>query len=53
MQLDPLSIPYRAVEHGLQAVVGIAIAGIAGAGSIGGPEGLAVFAVVLLVGIAL
>ena len=53
MQLDPLSIPYRAVERGLQAVIGIAIAGVAGAGSVGGLEGLAVFAVVLLVGIAL
>ncbi|MEF8881543.1 MAG: PH domain-containing protein [Halapricum sp.] len=53
MQLDPLSIPYRSVERGLQAVVGVAIAGVAGAGSIGGPEGIAVFAVVLLLGIAL
>ncbi|QSG10001.1 PH domain-containing protein [Halapricum desulfuricans] len=53
MQLDPLSIPYRAVESGLQAIVGIAIAGIAGAGSVGGAEGIAVFGVVLVVGIAL
>jgi len=53
MQLDPLSIPYRAVERGLQAVIGIAIAGIAGAGSVGGLEGLAVFAAIVVVGIAL
>jgi len=53
MQLDPLSIPYRAVERGLQAVIGIAIAGIAGAGSVGGLEGLAVFAVIVVVGIVL
>jgi len=53
MQLDPLSIPYRAVERGLQAVIGIAIAGIAGAGSVGGLEGLAFFAVIVVVGIAL
>lgn len=53
MQLDPLSIPYRAVESGLQVVVGIAIAGIAGAGSVGGAEGLAVFGVVLVFGIGL
>ncbi|MCU4717406.1 PH domain-containing protein [Halapricum hydrolyticum] len=53
MQLDPLSIPYRAVESGLQVVIGIAIAGIAGAGSVGGAEGLAVFGVILVVGIGL
>lgn len=53
MQLDPLSIPYRAVERGLQAVIGIAIAGIAGAGSVGGLEGLAVFGVIVIAGIAL
>lgn len=53
MQLDPLSIPYRAVERGLQAVVGIAIAGFASAGSIGGLKGLAIGAVVLIGGIAL
>jgi len=48
MQLDPLSVPYRAVEGGLQLVVGIAIFGIAGAGSIGGVEGVAVFGVLVL-----
>ena len=53
MQLDPLSIPYRAVESGLQVILGIAIAGIAGAGSVGGVQGLAVFGVVLVVGIGL
>lgn len=53
MQLDPLSIPYRAAERGLQAVFGIAIAAIAGGGSVGGPEGVVVFAVIVLAGIAL
>jgi len=43
MRLDPLSIPYRTVQGGLQLVVGVVVFGIAGAGSIGGPEGIAVF----------
>lgn len=53
MQLDPLSVPYRAAEGGLQLVVGIAVAGIAGAGSIGGVEGVAVFGVLVLLGIGI
>lgn len=53
MKLDPLSIPYRAVEGGLQLVFGIVLAGVAGAGSIGGPGGIAVFGLIVVAGIGL
>lgn len=53
MRLDPLSIPYRAVERGLRVVVGFAIAGIAGAGSIGGLEGVAAIGALVVAGIVL
>lgn len=51
MRLDPLSIPYRAVQGGLQAIVGIVVAGVFGAGSVGGTTGLAIFGVVVVLGV--
>jgi putative membrane protein len=53
MRLDPLSIPYRAIQGGLQFVIGIVVFGVAGSGSVGGAEGLAVFGLVVIAGIAL
>lgn len=53
MKLDPLSIPYRALEQGARTIVGILFAGIASAGSVGGTEGLAIFVVVVVLGIGL